>query len=150
LRIALGSDHRGYRLKEAVKGLLSELGYEWRDLGCHGTSPVDYPDVALEVAKAVARGDFDHAILICATGIGMSIAANKVPGVRAALCLDPFSAQMAREHNNANILCLGGELIGDGLAREIARTYLSASFQGGRHARRVEKIASIEKREAQG
>ncbi len=144
MRIAIGSDHRGYHLKQSVVPLLSELGHQHQDMGCHGTDSVDYPDVAEKVAVAVARGEADYGVLICANGIGMSISANKVPGVRAALCSDPISARMARQHNDANVLCIGGEIIGELVAKEITTAYLSAEFEGGRHARRVGKIRRLE------
>ena len=144
MRIAIGSDHRGRQLKQAVVPLLEEMGHQWEDIGCHGSDPVDYPDVAEKVARSVAKGEADHGLLICGTGIGMSITANKVTGVRAALCSDPFSARMARQHNHANVLCLGGALLGEWLAREIVTAYLSSGFEGGRHARRVDKISHLE------
>ena len=143
-RIAIGSDHRGLLLKQAIITLLTELGHDSRDMGCYNGDPIDYPDIAEKVARAVAKGEADYGMLICGTGIGMSIAANKVPGVRAALCTDTVSAQMARRHNDSNVLCLGGEMIGEWLAREIALAYLSAEFEGGRHVPRVEKISQLE------
>ena len=143
-RIVIGSDHRGYRLKQAVLPLFKDLGLEWADRGCHDEESVDYPVVAEEVARAVAQGQADCGMLICGTGVGMSIAANKVPGIRAALCSDPMTARMARQHNDANILCLGGASIGEWLAREIAIAYLSAEFEGGRHIRRLEHISALE------
>jgi len=144
VRIALGCDHRGLRLKEAIMGLLTELGHEYQDFGCHSTDPVDYPDIAKEVAEAVASGKFDHGILICSSGIGMSIAANKVKGIRAALCCNAFSAQRARQHNDANVLCLGEDTLEQGLALDIVKVYLSSTFEGGRHLRRLEKIRNLE------
>ncbi|MBM3143099.1 MAG: ribose 5-phosphate isomerase B [Chloroflexi bacterium] len=144
MRIALGCDHRGLRLKEAIMGLLTELGHEYQDFGCHSTDPVDYPDIAKEVAEAVASGKFDHGILICSSGIGMSIAANKVKGIRAALCCNAFSAQRARQHNDANVLCLGEDTLEQGLALDIVKVYLSSTFEGGRHLRRLEKIRNLE------
>ena len=144
MRIALGSDHNGVELKQLVSSLLQELGHEYQDMGCYDTNSVDYPDIAKEVGQAVGEGLFDQGVLICGTGIGMSIAANKVTGVRAALCHDPFSAQRAREHNDANVLCMGGSVIESDPALEIVRAYLEAQFEGGRHARRVEKIANVE------
>lgn len=145
MRIAIGSDHRGYRLKQSVAQLLQDKGHQIQDFGCLDERPIDYPDVGGQVAQAVARGDFDRGILICGTGIGMSITANKVPGIRAALCTSPYTARLATEHNNANVLCLGGGVVGPDLAREIVSTYLGATFQGDRHARRVGKIAKLEK-----
>ena len=144
MRIAIGSDHAGFTMKQAIVGLLSELGHKYEDFGCFNSSSVDYPDIARPVAEAVSQKKFDHGILICSTGIGMSIVANKVPGIRAALCHDTFSARRAREHNDANVLCLGEWVIGQGLMREIVTTYLSADFVGGRHAKRVEKIHALE------
>ena len=144
MRIAIGSDHRGFPLKQAIVPLLTELGHQFQDMGCYDRDSVDYPDVAEKVAEAVAKGESDCGVLICATGIGMSISANKVPGIRAALCSDPISARMTRQHNDANILCMGGEMIGELLAKEIATVYLSSEFEGGRHARRVGKIRRLE------
>jgi len=145
MRIAIGSDHAGFTMKQTIVGLLSELGHKYEDFGCFNCSSVDYPDIARPVAEAVSQKKFDHGILICSTGIGMSIVANKVPGIRAALCHDTFSARRAREHNDANVLCLGEWVIGQGLMREIVTTYLSADFVGGRHAKRVEKIHALER-----
>ena len=142
--IAIGCDHRGLNLKMAIMELLSELGHEYEDLGCYDTGSVDYPDTGGKVAQAVAKRRVDHGILVCSTGIGMSIAANKVPGVRAALCHDTFSAQRSRAHNDANVLCLGEWVVGEGLAKEIVKAYLAAEFEGGRHARRLEKVRALE------
>jgi ribose 5-phosphate isomerase B len=146
LRIAIGSDHRGFALKETIVSLLEELGHEHVDLGCHDQNPVDYPDVAVEVAQAVVNGQADCGVLICGTGVGMGITANKVPGVRAAICSDPTTAKLARQHNNANMLCMGGGVIGEWQAKEIIQAYLSADFEGGRHSRRIDKIHSVEGR----
>lgn len=141
MNVAIGSDHAGLALKQEIKDLLEELGFSYQDFGCYDQSPVDYPDIGKKVAQAVARGEYDRGILICSTGIGMSIVANKVRGVRAALCHDTFSARNSREHNDANILCLGERVIGRGLAREIAHVWLSTEFSGQeRHKRRVAKI----------
>ncbi len=145
LKIAIGSDHGGFRLKEEIKDYLRQQGVEHTDFGTYSTASVDYPDIAQTVGEKVAAGEFERGILICGTGIGISIAANKVPGVRAALCGDVFSARMSREHNNANILALGERVIGSGLALMIVQTWLEAEFAGGRHARRVEKISTLEK-----
>ena len=145
MRIAIGSDHAGFAMKQMIVGLLSELGHSCEDFGCFNSNSVDYPDIARPVAEAVSKKNFDRGILVCSTGIGMSIVANKVPGIRAAVCHDTFSARRAREHNDANVLCLGEWVIGQGLMREIVTTYLSADFAGGRHARRVEKIHAIER-----
>jgi ribose 5-phosphate isomerase B len=144
VRIALGCDHRGITLKQAVMSLLGDLGYDYEDFGCYDTAPVDYPDIARKVASGVADGNFEHGILVCSTGIGMSIAANKVCGVRAALCRDTLSARRAREHNDANVLCLGEDVMSRDLALEVARAYLDSRFEGGRHQRRLEKIRTIE------
>jgi len=144
VRIAVGSDHRGIELKQAIIGLLKELGHEYHDFGCYSTDSVDYPDIAKEVAVAVSAGKFEHGILVCGSGIGMSIAANKVKGVRAALCCNLLSAERARLHNDANVLCLGQDIVGRDLALGIVSTYLSTTFEGGRHLRRIEKIGNIE------
>ncbi len=145
MRVAVGCDHAGFNLKQSLAGLLSELGHEHEDFGCFDTSSVDYPDIALAVAEAVSERSFDCGLLVCSTGIGMSIVANKVKGVRAAVCHDTFSARRAREHNDANVLCLGEWVVGQGLARDIVATYLGAEFAGGRHARRIEKITALER-----
>jgi ribose 5-phosphate isomerase B len=147
MRIAIGCDHRGFALKQTVLPFLRNLGYSCEDFGCYNTDPVDYPDIAEKVSKAVAAGNFDYGILICNTGIGMSIAANKVRGIRAALCEQPFLAKRARQHNDANVLCLRQENMDTNLVLEIVQTFLTTSFEGGRHLRRVEKIAQLEKQE---
>ncbi|WP_027339908.1 ribose 5-phosphate isomerase B [Halonatronum saccharophilum] len=144
MKIAIGSDHGGYNLKEKVKVLLDDLGFEYKDFGPANTDSVDYPDFAQEVSFGVSRGAFERGILICGTGIGMSIAANKVKGVRAALCHDLFSAKATRQHNNSNILAMGERVIGSGLALEIVKTWLGEEFEGGRHQRRVDKIFKLE------
>lgn len=144
MQIALGSDHGGFQLKEKIKQLLDELGIEWRDFGTSSEESVDYPDFAQLVALAVAKGDYHRGILICGTGIGMSIVANKVAGIRAALCHDCFSAQATREHNDSNVLCLGQRVIGSGLALEIVKIWLQTNFVGGKHLRRVQKISAVE------
>jgi ribose 5-phosphate isomerase B len=146
MQIAIGSDHAGFSMKQYIRGLLSEMRHTYEDFGCYDTSAVDYPDIAFAVANAVANGQFNQGILICATGIGMSMAANKVAGIRAAICLDTFSARLAREHNNANVLCLGGRVVGEGVVREVITIYLGAEFVGGRHARRLEKLHAREER----
>ncbi|MBO8168521.1 MAG: ribose 5-phosphate isomerase B [Thermoanaerobacteraceae bacterium] len=146
MKIALGSDHGGYQLKETIKAFLDELGMEYKDFGTDCEESVDYPDFALKVAEAVAGGQYDRGILICGTGIGIGIAANKVLGIRAALCHDVFSAKASREHNDANILSLGQRVIGPGLALEIVKAWLSTGFAGGRHQRRVDKIKAIEEK----
>lgn len=144
MRIAIGADHAGYTLKEVLVAHLREQGVEVVDFGTHGPDSVDYPDYAHRVAEAVARGEADFGVLICGTGIGMSITANKVPGIRAAAVSDVYSAKMSRAHNDANVLCLGGRVVGPGLAIEILETWLRTPFEGGRHARRLEKIRRIE------
>lgn len=146
--IALGADHAGYELKEALKSWLINHGYHVLDLGTHSTESVDYPDYAALVGEAVADHKVEQGLLVCGTGIGMAIAANKVPGVRAALCGDLYAARMSRAHNNANVLALGGRLMGAEMATDILRAWLETEFAGGRHARRVEKIADIESRHA--
>jgi ribose 5-phosphate isomerase B len=143
--IALASDHGGLRLKEAVKELLTERGIPFEDCGTENGESVDYPDYGEKVARKVAAGAAEKGILFCGTGIGMSIVANKFPHVRAALVTDPFMAQMAKEHNNANILVLGGRVIGDNEARGMVATWLDATFEGGRHQGRLDKIAAIER-----
>ena len=143
-RIAIGCDHRGFALKELIMPFLQHAGHSYQDFGCYSTESVDYPDIAQKVGEAVASGNFDQGILICNTGIGMSIAANKIKGVRAALCCDVFAAQRARQHNNANVLCLGGEDIATKPALEIVKTFLATDFEGGRHVQRVNKIKALE------
>ncbi len=144
MSIAIGSDHGGYKLKEAVIRFLAEKNIPYHDFGTYSTDSVDYPDIARDVAQAVANNSYEKGIIICGTGIGVSIAANKIKGIRAALCHDVFSAAMAREHNNANVLCLGERVIGIGLAQLIVDTWLRTEFSGGRHERRVCKIAMLE------
>lgn len=139
-KIALGADHGGYALKEVIKKHLLEAGYAIEDLGTHSTESVDYPKYGKLVAQAVIEKKVDCGILVCGTGIGISIAANKVPGVRAALCTDVTMAKLTRQHNDANILALGGRIIGDVVALEIVDTFLKTDFEGGRHSRRVEAI----------
>ncbi len=144
IKIAIGSDHAGFRLKKEIKEYFQGKDLQFTDFGVDSTDPVDYPDIALMVAESVARGDNKYGILVCGTGIGMVMAANKVPGIRAALCHDPFTARAAREHNDANIIALGERVTGAGLACAIIESWLKASFQGGRHQRRVDKIKAIE------
>lgn len=146
LKIALACDHGGLDLKAEIIQFLQDNHYEFKDLGTYDSEAVDYPDYALPVAEAVRSGEYDRGILFCGTGIGISIAANKVPGIRAALCGDTFSARASREHNDANILALGGRILGPGLAREIVQTWLEAEFAGGRHTRRLNKIRAIEEK----
>jgi len=143
MRIAIGCDHRGLNLKQFVMKLIAETEHSCEDLGCYTTESVDYPDIARKVGEAVARGDFGYGILICGTGIGMSIAANKVKGIRAALCHNAFSACRARQHNDANILCLGAEEEQEPVP-EIVSAFLTSEFEGSRHQRRVDKIRDME------
>lgn len=145
--IGIGSDHGGYELKECVKAHLDELGVAYKDFGTDSTDSCDYPVFAEAVARAVAGGEVEQGILICGTGIGVSIAANKVRGIRAALCGDCYSAEYTRRHNNANILAMGARVTGSGLACKIVDTFLSTQFEGGRHAKRVALISDIEARE---
>ena len=147
MKIAIGSDHAGYQLKEEIKSLLEEKGLFYQDMGTDSEESVDYPDFAYKVANGVAEGKFDKGILICGTGIGMSIAANKVDGVRAALCHNVFSAKATRNHNDSNVLTMGSRVVAKGLAKEIAKAWLGEDFDGGRHQRRVGKIDQIEKGE---
>lgn len=144
MKIAIGSDHGGYSLKEAIKKHLEEKGIEYRDFGTNGTESVDYPEFGMKVAEAVKSDEYDKGILCCGTGIGISISANKVPGIRCAAVSDTFSAEMSRAHNNANILALGERVIGEGLALKIVDVWLETKFEGGRHGRRVGKIGDIE------
>jgi ribose 5-phosphate isomerase B len=144
--VALGADHGGYALKETLKGLLTELGYSVVDCGTHSTDPVDYPDLAYAVARLVSSGQAWRGILVDGAGIGSAMAANKVPGIRAALCYDHSSAVNSREHNDANVLTLGAGLIGPNLAKHIVQTWLATPFAGGRHQKRVDKIVEIEQR----
>ncbi len=144
MKIAIGSDHAGFKLKEEIKKFLEEKGMEVIDFGTNFEERVDYPDYAIPLAESVAKGEEDLGILICGTGIGMSIAANKVKGIRASLVSDVYSAHSAREHNNANVLCMGGRVLGTELAKEITNAWLNAKFLGGRHERRINKIAEYE------
>lgn len=146
MRIAVGSDHGGYQLKESIKELLERENIEYKDFGTFDTDSVDYPDYAEKVTQAVISGQYGRGILCCGTGIGISMAANKVAGIRAALCGDCYSAKMSRLHNDANVLCMGGRVIGFGLAHEIVRVWLATEFEGGRHKRRVDKISAIERK----
>ncbi len=142
--IAIGSDHGGYELKEHIKKYLEECGVEFKDYGAYSEDSVDYPDCARPVCEAVINGEAESGILICGTGIGISMAANKFKGIRAALCSDVYSAKMTKEHNNANIICLGGRVTGRELAFMIIDAWRNAEFLGGRHANRIAKIHEIE------
>ena len=146
--IAIGSDHGGYELKEQIKAFLDEKDLADKDFGTHSTDSCDYADIAEVTCDAVVRGECDKAILICGTGIGISMAANKINGIRAAACSDYFSAKYTRLHNDANALCLGGRVLGVGEACELVDVFLSTGFEGGRHATRIAKIAALEEREA--
>jgi len=145
MRIAIGCDHRGLDLKQSIMKQITEMGHSYEDFGGYTANSVDYPDIAQKVAERVAGGDFERGILICDTGIGMSIAANKVKGIRAALCHDAFSARRARRHNDANVLCLGAgdEQVQEPVS-EIVDAFLTTEFEGGRHQRRLDKIKAME------
>jgi len=144
MKISIGSDHAGFELKEKIKKYIMELGHEYIDVGTNSNDSVDYPDFALKVAESVARKECDKGILICGAGIGMSMVANKVPGIRAALCCNTEMAKLSREHNDANVLTIGSRLIDENTAKEIVRVWLSTDFIGERHSRRVNKIKDIE------
>jgi ribose 5-phosphate isomerase B len=144
LKIAIGSDHRGYQSKEKIKAMLTSYGHEVLDFGTDSPTSCDYSDAAYPTCEAVIDGGSDLGILLCGTGIGMSISANKVPGIRAACCHDELTAEMSRRHNNANVLCLPADLIGEELTRRIVEVWINAPFEGGRHERRIEKIAAYE------
>ncbi|MBM6616758.1 ribose 5-phosphate isomerase B [Bacillus suaedaesalsae] len=144
MKVAIASDHGGLNIREEIKSLMDEMGIEYEDMGCDCETSVDYPDYAVPVAEKVANGEVNKGILICGTGIGMSIAANKVKGVRCALVHDMFSAKATREHNDSNILAMGERVIGPGLAREIAKIWLTTEYEGGRHKNRLDKISTYE------
>lgn len=144
MKIAIGSDHRGFHAKEQLKRLLTQLGHEVSDCGTHSDHSTDYPDFAVPVCTAVSGGDADRGVLLCGSGIGMSMTANKVRGIRAALCHDELTAEMSRRHNNANVLCLAADLLGEELIRRMVEIWVSTDFDGGRHERRVEKIMAAE------
>jgi len=145
MKIAVASDHAGYRLKEEIKLLLRELGHEVRDCGTHSEDPVDYPDLIVLAAEAVARAECERGIVLGGSGNGEAMVANKVPGVRCALCHDVTTARLARAHNDSNVLSLGQRIVGSEVARDIVRTWLDTPFEGGRHEQRVQKIAAIER-----
>jgi ribose 5-phosphate isomerase B len=144
MKIAIGSDHRGFEVKRRLVPLLQAMSHEVLDMGTDGSDSVDYPDFAFQVASAVSEGRAERGILICGTSIGMCIAANKVKGVRAAPCHDSITAEMSRRHNDANVLCLSADLLGEELIERMVRIWLQTEFEGGRHARRVEKITRYE------
>jgi ribose 5-phosphate isomerase B len=150
MKIAVGNDHRGVSVKQRVVGLLRELGHEVSDLGANSPASVDYPDYAIAVAEAVSSARADRGVLICGTGHGMCIAANKVTGVRAANLRDVIDAELSRRHNDANVMCLSADLIGEEQIEKMIRTWLTTEFEGGRHARRTEKIAAYEKEHSGG
>ena len=143
-KIAIASDHGGYDLKNAVKIMLRELGYEVNDLGPKNNGSVDYPDYGISLARAVAEEKVARGIVICGTGIGMSIVVNRFPGIRGTLCSDVYTAKLCREHNDSNILIMGGRVVGHGLAREIVKTWLDTPFEGGRHQKRLDKITQFD------
>jgi ribose 5-phosphate isomerase B len=145
MRIALGADHAGYALKQHLIRTLTRLGHEVDDLGTDGEAPVDYPPICAEVGRAVARGEAARGIVLGGSGQGEQIAANKVPGIRAALCNDLFTARLSRQHNDANVLAMGGRIVAFGLADEIVTLWLSTPFEGGRHQRRLEQITELER-----
>jgi ribose 5-phosphate isomerase B len=145
MKIGIGSDHGGFELKEYIKEYLEKEGIEYLDYGTNSLDSVDYPDYGLKLSQGVISGEVDKGIAICGTGIGISISCNKVKGIRCALCSDTYSARMSVEHNNANIIALGGRVIGRDLAIEIVSTWLKAQFEGGRHERRINKISDIER-----
>lgn len=148
--VALAADHGGFELKEAVRLHLEETGVPYRDFGSYTSEPCDYPDMAQAACRAVVAGECGRALLFCGTGVGISMSANKIRGIRACCCSDAFSAEYTRRHNDANALCMGGRVVGPGLAVELVDAFLAAGFEGGRHARRVEKLAAIEARERGG
>jgi len=143
-KIAIASDHGGFELKEDIKLFLKEIGYEPVDFGTENSNSVDYPDFGAKVAETVAKSEIPMGILICGTGIGMSIVVNRFHGVRGALCNDVYSARMSREHNDSNVLILGGRVVGKGLAREMVKTWITTKFEGGRHQKRLDKIKELE------
>jgi ribose 5-phosphate isomerase B len=147
MRIAIGADHAGFALKQHLVATLARLGHDVEDLGTHSSDPVDYPDISAGVARAVADRRADRGIIIGGSGQGEQIAANKIAGVRAALCNDLYTARMSRQHNDANVLSMGGRIVACGLAEEIMTLWLETPFEGGRHQRRVEQIAALEKRQ---
>jgi len=144
MKIAIGSDHAGYYMKETLKSSIRELGHEVKDVGTFSEDSCDYPDIGEKVAKAVSAGDYESGLLICGSGIGMSMVANKVPGIRAALCCNIYMAAMSRRHNDANVLIMGGRVIGIDLAREMVKVFYSTEFEGDRHERRVSKIMALD------
>ncbi len=147
MKIAIGADHAGFALKQHLLGTLTRLGHQVDDLGTHDTDPVDYPEICANVARSVVGQRADRGIVIGGSGQGEQMAANKVPGARAALCNDLYTARLSRQHNDANVLALGGRIVACGLADEIVTVWLTTTFEGGRHQRRIEQIAELERRE---
>ena len=147
MKIAIGCDHGGFELKEAVRGSLKEQGVEVEDFGTFSAESVDYAPIAAKVARSVADGQADRGILICSTGLGVCMAANKVKGIRAATCTDLFCAEMTRRHNNANVLCMGGKVVEQSIALQMVEVFLKTEFDGGRHQRRIDQIAQVEAEE---
>jgi ribose 5-phosphate isomerase B len=145
MKVAVGSDHRGYRAKELIKDYLKAAGHQVQDFGCNSTTSCDYPDHVLPGAAAVAEGKAERGIFICGTGIGTSVSANKVKGIRAALCHDELTAEMSRRHNDANVLCLPADLLGEALLRRVVDVWIQTEYEGGRHDRRLQKITDYEK-----
>ena len=144
MKIALGCDHGGYALKEQIKGWLAEMGHEAVDFGCHSTASCDYPEFGAAAAKAVASGECEKGIVVCTTGIGISIAANKVKGIRCAHCADCLQAEMTRRHNDANVMAIGAGFTGKNMAERMVEVFLTTEFEGGRHQRRVDKMMALE------
>ncbi len=145
MRISIGSDHRGFQMKTKLVDVLQQLGHDVSDAGTHSVESCDYPDIALQVARRVSCSEADRGILICGTGIGMQITANKFPRVRATTCHDEFTAEMCRRHNDVNVLCLSADMLGERRVDQLVKLWLTTEFEGGRHARRVEKIGNIER-----
>jgi len=144
MKISMGCDHGGFGLKETIKAYLTEQGHEVKDFGCYNTDSCDYPELGAAAAKAVAGGECERGIVICTTGIGISISANKVKGIRCALCSEPLSAEMTRRHNDANMLAMGAGVIGANMAKKIVDVFLATEFEGGRHQRRIDKMMALE------
>jgi ribose 5-phosphate isomerase B len=145
MRIAVGTDHRGYQIRSKVIELVERLGHEVEDVGTFSSEAVDYPDIAAQVSRRVSQGEADRGILVCGTGLGMCIAANKFQGIRAAACHDDLTAEMSRRHSDANVLCLSADLLGERLINRMIELWLSTPFEGGRHAQRIEKMAELER-----
>lgn len=144
MKIVIGADHAGFELKAHLANHLRDAGHDVEDVGTHSVDSVDYPDLAAAVARRVVSGDAERGVLVCGTGLGVAIAANKVDGVRAAPCHDHFTASMARRHNDANVVCVGARVVGSGVAEEIVTAFVESDFEGGRHGRRVDKITALE------